>query len=191
MKSKSLSLYEIALNEEEYVKDASSEAFETLFSIIDELDGVLPLYEGVEFDDEKFIPLYSSYSFIESALLHLDDLMDDILDSANRIYPLSKIEGIDKKEKKRIRELSDSTISAVDDFVSANDEILDYFSERNPEQIRRSSLAPHFIETLENILPKCEEVVESYYDTAIWANPAFEDYYVDEGDEDEEEDGDL
>ena len=106
MKSKSLSLYEIALNEEEYVKDASSEAFETLFSIIDELDGVLPLYEGVEFDDEKFIPLYSSYSFIESALLHLDDLMDDILDSANRIYPLSKIEGIDKKEKKRIRELS-------------------------------------------------------------------------------------
>lgn len=191
MKSKSLSLYEIALNEEEYVKDASSEAFETLFSIIDELDGVLPLYEGVEFDDEKFIPLYSSYSFIESALLHLDDLMDDILDSANRIYPLSKIEGIDKKEKKRIRELSDSTISAVDDFVSANDEILDYFSERNPEQIRSSSLAPHFIETLENILPKCEEVVESYYDTAIWANPAFEDYYVDEGDEDKEEDGDL
>lgn len=190
MKSKSLSLYEIALNEEEYVKDASSEAFETLFSIIDELDGVLPLYEGVEFDDEKFIPLYSSYSFIESALLHLDDLMDDILDSANRIYPLSKIEGIDKKEKKRIRELSDSTISAVDDFVSANDEILDYFAERNPEQIRSSSLAPHFIETLENILPKCEEVVESYYDTAIWANPAFEDYYVDEGDEDEEEDGD-
>lgn len=189
MKSKSLSLYEIALNEEEYVKDASSEAFETLFSIIDELDGVLPLYEGVEFDDEKFIPLYSSYSFIESALLHLDDLMDDILDSANRIYPLSKIEGIDKKEKKRIRELSDSTISAVDDFVSANDEILDYFAERNPEQIRSSSLAPHFIETLENILPKCEEVVESYYDTAIWANPAFEDYYVDEGDEDEEEDG--
>lgn len=190
MKSKSLSLYEIALNEEEYVKDASSEAFETLFSIIDELDGVLPLYEGVEFDDEKFIPLYSSYSFIESALLHLDDLMDDILDSANRIYPLSKIEGIDKKEKKRIRELSDSTISAVDDFVSANDEILDYFAERNPEQIRSSSLAPHFIETLENILPKCEEVVESYYDTAIWANPAFEDYYVDEGDEDEEEEGD-
>lgn len=190
MKSKSLSLYEIALNEEEYVKDASSEAFETLFSIIDELDGVLPLYEGVEFDDEKFIPLYSSYSFIESALLHLDDLMDDILDSANRIYPLSKIEGIDKKEKKRIRELSDSTISAVDDFVSANDEILDYFAERNPEQIRSSSLAPHFIETLENILPKCEEVVESYYDTAIWANPAFKDYYVDEGDEDEEEDGD-
>ena len=106
MKSKSLSLYEIALNEEEYVKDASSEAFETLFSIIDELDGVLPLYEGVEFDDEKFIPLYSSYSFIESALLHLDDLMDDILDSANRIYPLSKIEGIDKKEKKRIRGIS-------------------------------------------------------------------------------------
>ena len=183
MKSKSLSLYEIALNEEEFVKDSTSEAFETLFSIIDELDGVLPLYENVEFDDESFIPLYSSYSFIESALLHLDDLMDDILDAANRIYPLSKVEGIDKKEKKKIRELSDSTISAVDDFVSASDEILDYFTERNPEEIRSSSLAPHFMETLDNILTKCEEIVESYYDTAIWANPAFEDYYVDEGDE--------
>ena len=186
MKSKSLSLYEIALNEEEFVKDSTSEAFETLFSIIDELDGVLPLYENVEFDDERFIPLYSSYSFIESALLHLDDLMDDILDAANRIYPLSKVEGIDKKEKKKIRELSDSTISAVDDFVSASDEILDYFTERNPEEIRSSSLAPHFMETLEKILPKCEEIVESYYDTAIWANPAFEDYYVDEGDEERE-----
>lgn len=187
MKSKSLSLYDIAFNEEEYVKDSTSEAFETLFSIIDELDGVLPLYENVEFDDESFIPLFSSYSFIETALLHLDDLMDDILDSANRIHPLSKIEGIDKKEKKAIRDLADSTISAVDDFVSAVDELLDYFAERNPEEIRSSALAPHFVETLENILPRCEEVVESYYDTAIWANPAFEDYYSDEQDEEDEQ----
>lgn len=180
MKNKGLSLFDIAQMEGEYVKDSVTDAFETLFSIIDELDGTLPLYESVEFDDSAFIPLYSSYSFIETALIHLDDLMDDILDSANRIYPLSKVDGIDKKEKKRIRDLSDSTVSAIDDFVSANDEVLDYFAERNPEQIRSSSLAPHFIETLENILPKCEEIVESYFDTAIWANPAFEDYYVED-----------
>ena len=190
MKNKGLSLSDIALMEEEYVKDSVTDAFETLFSIIDELDGTLAIYENVEFDDSTFIPLYSSYSFIETALIHLDDLMDDILDSANRIYPLSKIEGIDKKEKKRIRDLSDSTVSAIDDFVSASDEVLDYFAERNPEQIRSSSLAPHFIETLENILPRCEEIVESYFDTAIWANPGFEDYYEeDESVSDEKEDG--
>ena len=97
MKNKGLSLFDIAQMEEEYVKDSVTDAFETLFSIIDELDGTLPLYESVEFDDSAFIPLYSSYSFIETALIHLDDLMDDILDSANRIYPLSKVDGIDKK----------------------------------------------------------------------------------------------
>lgn len=185
MKNKTLSLYDIALREEEFVKDAVSDAFETLFSIIDELDGVLPIFEGAEIDDTSFIPLYSSYSFIESALVHLDGLMDDILDSANRIYPLSKIDDIDKKEKKKIRDLADSTVSAIDDFVSANDEILDYFSERNPDEIRSSALAPHFIETLENILPKCEEIVESYFDIAIWANPEFDEYYADEGEDQE------
>ena len=97
----------------------------------------------------------------------------------------SKIDDIDKKEKKKIRDLADSTVSAIDDFVSANDEILDYFSERNPDEIRSSALAPHFIETLENILPKCEEIVESYFDTAIWANPEFDEYYADEGEDQE------
>ena len=63
MKNKTLSLYDIALREEEFVKDAVSDAFETLFSIIDELDGVLPIFEGAEIDDTSFIPLYSSYSF--------------------------------------------------------------------------------------------------------------------------------
>ena len=64
MKNKGLSLFDIAQMEEEYVKDSVTDAFETLFSIIDELDGTLPLYESVEFDDSAFIPLYSSYSFI-------------------------------------------------------------------------------------------------------------------------------
>ena len=100
MKSKSLSLYDIAFNEEEYVKDSTSEAFETLFSIIDELDGVLPLYENVEFDDESFIPLFSSYSFIETALLHLDDLMDDILDVTSTLEELGKTPGKDQAEGK-------------------------------------------------------------------------------------------
>lgn len=190
MKNKSLSLFDIACREEEFVKDAVTESFDILLSVIEDLDYNLPLLEQVEeYDDSSFIPLYSVYSSVESSFVYLDALLDDVLDSANRIHPLSKIEGTEKKEKKMIRELSDSIISAVDDFVVACDEVLDYFAERTPEQIRSSSLSSHMLETLSAVLAKCEEIADSYYDTALWADPSFEEYLTEEEGDDEGDEG--
>ncbi len=182
--SDKFTLLDIAEHEEQYAKDAVKESFETLFSLIGLLDEELEDYEKrQEFDADGFIGLFSLHSEVESSLVFLDSLMDDILDSANRIYPLSKVDSIDKKEKKKIRDISDSTIAAVDDFVVACDEVLDYFAERTLDDVSSAS-APHMLETMANLLPNFENIVDSYYDTAIWADPGFDEFYEeDEADE--------
>ncbi len=183
---KDITIMDLAQDRYNYILESTSDAFKALFSMMSDLDDELGKYlENDSLNADDFLSLSSLYKRTSCAMVFLDCMLSDISDNYSWISLLPRLKDLGKKEKKEIKDLKEEIQDRTESFISSCDEMVEYFMEKDFDDLSPDK-ASSIIEILNTVFANLENILYSYEDTAIWSDPEYSDFYMEE---DQETDG--